>query len=544
MDRDTKVLFSEIVKVFTTPPPSEAEVYEEKKFNSYPFDKARKGHNEAVEKILSSDFTFLSSPTGMGKTAIALTAICESDLPSIYIVPRNALQVDIAEKYKIPKEIMFLLGKRKMCDHYIDRDTMLCDLRVVVKGKTYIRYKGELLPYPCEDCPYLAQKKLIEQGLFENTCIPVLNQGNFFEFKNHAKFVVVDEADATFSAIKNAVSYPEQIKADNPEETLRYMLQKYNDALSRIEQQLEDHEALTDSEIIELNKERGEIERRINKIELFLKKYPDKLISYIRGGTTYVEVFEEDMKVVAQRLFPQAKKILLITATPPLNYAKEAIYFTLPFPRVRVFCDFVGNLSVRNLGKVGDDLLAKAVERIIKINSFISKLTGVRKSVIHCGNLNKHGKTVAEILENNGFKPVLMEEGNQAKVIEEFKQGDYDFLCIVAAEYGMDWKEFPLQFVLKVPFADLSDPRVIAIKSLMVRKYGLSEGQHKFHEWYDWDALSRVIQACGRNARDPQAFAVSVILDDCFERLYIRFEDKIPSWFKERLIWVRKPSAG
>ena len=50
--------------------------------------------------------------------------------------------------------------------------------------------------------------------------------------------------------------------------------------------------------------------------------------------------------------------------------------------------------------------------------------------------------------------------------------------------------------------------------------------------------MSRIIQAAGRNARDPNDYAVTLILDWGFYWLWLEFEQNVPSWFKNRLITI------
>lgn len=177
-------------------------------------------------------------------------------------------------------------------------------------------------------------------------------------------------------------------------------------------------------------------------------------------------------------------------------------------------------------------LLEAAVKLMLETYNFVCRLLKLDKfkTAVHCGNLKKHGKMVYDLLKVNGKKPLLMVEGKQGEYIERFIKGDYDFFCGVALEYGYDWSFIPCQFIVKMPFPDLEDARVQGIRETL--------GEEKFKEWYSWEAMSRVIQASGRNARNPRDFAVTVILDSNFTWVFKKYKDKVPEWFKKRVVFA------
>lgn len=519
-------LFNQIFKIIAEVYQSEVVIEtEEPKYRHYPFSTAWKGHNKFITHILNSkDICYLTSPTGTGKTAIYLTAAAESGLKTLVIVPRNGLQEQVAlYSSKIGISILYLFERTKMCNKNLQNPP--CLKRFRRRGRWYFKLNGKILEYPCPDCPYEIRKNIIKDLFKENECIAVMNQGNFWFLRSQAEFVVIDEADETLRSITDAVSYPEWYESNDPHEVLSWMKEKVVSIINKVLKALE--EVRKDDELIKLNLLLNKLERKLRKIEFFMSYPADKLITYIKGKSTYVEVFDNPVNIV-KRLFPESK-ICLVTATPPLNVNIDNNNDVMPF-RAKVIYAPIGRMSVRNVFVKGNvDLLEKAAEFIAKTYDYVVKLTGMKKAPIHCGNLARHGIKIYEILKEDGFKILLMEEGNQVQTIREFLQGDYDFLCVVAAEYGYDWGFSPVQYILKVPYADLEDPRLQAIRKLL---------GEKFNEWYEWDALSRLIQACGRNARGPNDFGITIILDSCFEKLYNRFRDKVPKWFRDRLVWL------
>jgi len=523
MERLLNEVFKAIADAFGTTVSIETEP---PRYKSYPFETAWKGHNDAIHTVMNSELSFLTFPTGYGKTAIYLTAARELDLRTLVVVPRNELQKQVASyEPLIGFPILYLFERSKMCPKKQGK-TPPCLRKFRKNGKWYFKLGGEVIEFPCDDCPYEIRKNTIKELFRESECIAVMNQGNFWFLRPQAEFVVVDEADETLRSVTDAVSYPRQYSSDDSLEVLEWMRDCITEDLEKVMRALET--TRNDNELEKLNNLLQKLERKARKIEFFMDYPPEKLITYIKGSKTFVEVFDSPINVV-RRLFPDAK-ICLVTATPPIDGAGSRTDFKIPF-RARVIYAPLGNMSERNVFRKGNtELLDKAAEFIIKTYDYTVTLTGMKKAPIHCGNLSKHGLRIYEILKANGRKAVLMEEGNQINSIKEFIQSDADFFCAVAIEYGLDWGFSPIQYVLKVPFADLGDPRLKAIKKLL--------GKDKFNEWYNWDALSRLIQACGRNARRPDDFGVTIILDSCFERLYKRFESKIPQWFKDRLVWL------
>lgn len=504
---------------------------ERPKFECYPYPTAWKGHNEAISAILDSDMAFLTSPTGSGKTIVYLVSAVESGLRSLVIVPRNGLQEQVASyEDKIGVSMLYLFDRSKMCNK-VQGKNIPCSRKFRKNGKWFFKLGKEIVEYPCKDCPYEERKRTIKQLFRDNECIAIMNQGNFWFLRTLAEFVIIDEADETLRTITDAVSYPAKYESDDPLEVLGWMKSRIVEEIDKTVKALEI--VRNDDELEKLNRVLQNLERKLRKIEFFMSYPPEKLITYIKGKSTYVEVFDDPLNIV-KKLFPNAK-ICMVTATPPLNNTKR-IEYVLPF-RARVIYAPLGNMSERNVIRKGHtELLEKAVDFIIKTYDYTVNLTGMKKAPIHCGNLGKHGMMVYELFKVNGRKALLMEEGFQVKSVEEFIKGDYDFFCAVAIEYGYDWGFSPIQYILKVPYAYWGDPKLKAIRKVL--------GKEKFNEWYDWDALSRLIQACGRNARSPSDFGITVILDSCFERLYRRFEDRIPKWFKERLVWLAGDSNG
>ena len=78
------------------------------------------------------------------------------------------------------------------------------------------------------------------------------------------------------------------------------------------------------------------------------------------------------------------------------------------------------------------------------------------------------------------------------------------------------------QVIAKIPWPSLGDP---------VTSY-LTE---KDQEYYSWETIKIVLQACGRICRKLDDWGITYILDSTFERLYTKNRSMFPEYFRESL---------
>ena len=204
----------------------------------------------------------------------------------------------------------------------------------------------------------------------------------------------------------------------------------------------------------------------------------------------------------------------------------KPIEYSVPM-RTKIIYAPVGLMTSRNVFQMhNEQLLDAAGWTIINIFEIFKALFDSKKAVIHCGNLGKHGILMDGIFEGLGYRAILHESGKLKATIEEFLDGVVPFLLVVSAEYGMDFKDIDLQFILKVPYAAM-DERLKALEKEI--------GKPAFKEWYSLDAMNRLVQQCGRVGRGANDFGVTFILDSKFLNLYDKYLDKLPGWFKMRV---------
>jgi ATP-dependent DNA helicase DinG len=90
---------------------------------------------------------------------------------------------------------------------------------------------------------------------------------------------------------------------------------------------------------------------------------------------------------------------------------------------------------------------------------------------------------------------------------------------------GVDLKDdlSRFQIVVKVPYPDLTDKRIIKMKE-------------KDPKWYTWNTVLRLVQAYGRSVRSKDDYATTYILDSSISYLLKSSQDLLPKWFTEAIV--------
>ena len=205
----------------------------------------------------------------------------------------------------------------------------------------------------------------------------------------------------------------------------------------------------------------------------------------------------------------------------------KTIEYSVPM-RTAIFYTPIGLMTARNVFTMHNEHLLLEASKFISNMYLVHKnMFGGEKAVIHCGNLGRHGTILNEYLKQEGYTTILHEAGKLKQTLERFLSTDTQFLLVVSAEYGLDFKNITLQFILKVPFAAMDE---------CLRALEKSIGKKSFREWYAMDAMNRLVQESGRVGRGMNSFGCTFVLDSKFLTLYQKYKDKLPEWFVERLV--------
>ncbi len=89
---------------------------------------------------------------------------------------------------------------------------------------------------------------------------------------------------------------------------------------------------------------------------------------------------------------------------------------------------------------------------------------------------------------------------------------------------GVDLKDelSRFQIIVKVPYPDLTDKKVSAMKD-------------RDPKWYNWHTVLRLAQSYGRSVRGPDDFATTYILDSSITYLLKSAQEIVPKWFSEAI---------
>lgn len=125
---------------------------------------------------------------------------------------------------------------------------------------------------------------------------------------------------------------------------------------------------------------------------------------------------------------------------------------------------------------------------------------------------------------------IFHSEWDKTAKFEQFKSSSPTKGSVLVASgmyegVSLDYDVARWQCIAKVPWLSLDDGAV---------KWKSEQDP----EWYTWQTLKHLIQACGRVCRTPSDYGKTYILDSTFEKLLTASEeyDLIPAWFAEALL--------
>jgi len=480
----------------------------------------------AINEVLSrfrNDYriVILSAPTGAGKEAVHVT------IARYYggqIIKLNKRLQQELWKYEVPP----IFGRNEydcaiLCEVYGEgkadkapcllkkKDGIPCPIKQELQEEercngdhsSCILYFGSCL---CKQCEWSGANRFID-GVLDGGGIITSNHGNFWKWRQKSTFNGFDEAEKIFGAGMQRIKLSTSVEVENSEEGIRKALTKEIDHVRE--------------EISKVKEMVGKIDVRkaaelVYKLELKLERLYDFYtnVDICFAYKNYVEILPTEMAVRVKRIVGNAY-CLLVSATP-----------VGPFPQVRyevphrhaVYRFYTSNLSVTRPNHT--EAMEKASNDLINVCSRFIEEELTEKIVVECvsySNIEYLSKKLS-----SHFLVSSQVRNRYRQSIEEFIASNADIFLGAGISRGIDFsqQEIALAVLFKVPYPTL-DERIKAI----IERAG--------REYYDLVALREAIQFCGRVARE-QKFAVSLILDLAFERLYQRYYDWVPLWFRER----------
>lgn len=147
------------------------------------------------------------------------------------------------------------------------------------------------------------------------------------------------------------------------------------------------------------------------------------------------------------------------------------------------------------------------------------------KGIIHASYAQ--ARFLKQYLGTLGGRVLYHDSENKMDVLQEFLDSPPDSGKALVASGMHEGVDLPYdlarwQVVAKIPWKSLANPAI---------KYK-SESEP---DWYIWETLKYLIQACGRVARTPEDYGVTYILDKTFWRLYNQGKHLAPSWWLDAI---------
>jgi hypothetical protein len=250
----------------------------------------------------------------------------------------------------------------------------------------------------------------------------------------------------------------------------------------------------------------------------FLESYAELCFKYQRKDRIFVEVSPSNVSILKDKLFKD-KQVIIVSATlgdfdiPSFSYSI--------WQRRGIFYAPVGKMTSREL-QAKPFMMDRAAEAIETTSAIAEGMFDTHKFPVHCGNLTTHAPRLMELLGEDCC--TIHTKGNLMSTIDKFVNNDTRYLLIAGADYGGDFTWAKIQFILKFPYANL-DERMRTLERTM--------GKEMFNEYYVGEAISRVVQQCGRVCRGFGDFGASIILDAKFMEVYRMNKDRFPVWFRD-----------
>lgn len=190
----------------------------------------------------------------------------------------------------------------------------------------------------------------------------------------------------------------------------------------------------------------------------------------------------------------------------------------IPAERRPVYLDFVTSVTRKNIETAS-----------AKIGEYIRNLAARRpgeKGLIHATY------EMAQLLRPHlpGDRFLFHTNENKRQVYEQFREDKTGKVLIGSGMYeGLDLPDDygRWQVVAKIPWPSLGDPAIDKMRE-------------NDEDWYNWQTLKQLLQACGRICRHPEDRGDTYLVDSSFMKLYNNAKELMPEWWLEALNWKSK----
>jgi Rad3-related DNA helicase len=184
-------------------------------------------------------------------------------------------------------------------------------------------------------------------------------------------------------------------------------------------------------------------------------------------------------------------------------------------------------IYLMNIAWLNAKTLTQSLPTIANAVNNIMSIHRNEKGIIHTTSYSQLQFIRDNISKENATR--LIETGpkfDRNKILQKHIQSKSPTVLISPSLYlGIDLKDYlsRFQIIVKVPYPDLTDRKVAALKQ-------------RDPKWYTWNTILRLVQAYGRSVRSKDDFATTYILDNSISYLLRDAKEMLPKWFSDAII--------
>lgn len=488
--------------------------------------------NSIVDAFLNKDYknVVVEAPTGFGKSLVnymvALILFEHEGFDAWYTTPQVSL-LDQLEKDKLIDAlggIAIIKGKDKyICPFHrgINKEPVPVNLAPCNTQKGFVCRKYD-------QCPYnIAKAKAMDSWIAGMSFAFMILTKDIDRYWGTRDLLIVDEADDLESW---AVDFG-TLKFTTPQTFPNiYSVMRWAEVqLSNIRRKIRFYEEIP-TKNAQIAAMLESLKRKEMKLEFFLddaEEHPDNWTFTKKGATLELKPIDAGI-ILNSTIWWRGQYRLITSATiGPLQEFKrytglrgKTLFIRVPHPIPAVNRPII----IKAVGKMTKEERQNTYDRLIETIVAIANQHSDEKGIIHA-----HSYEIAnEIKRRLSLDRKIITHGKDDRTdkLSEFMSSDEPaiFVC-VGFERGLDLK-YDLarwQIITKVPYPDISDPRV---REIWVKR--------KNWRWARYQAIKTLIQACGRIVRAEDDYGVTYILDSSINHL-LKYKKEFPSWFLEAI---------
>jgi Rad3-related DNA helicase len=127
-----------------------------------------------------------------------------------------------------------------------------------------------------------------------------------------------------------------------------------------------------------------------------------------------------------------------------------------------------------------------------------------------------------------GDRYMFHDRDNKKKQYEAFRAADPTDGAILIACGMYEGVDLPedlgrWQVISKIPWMSLGNPAIRHLAELDP-------------EWYNWETIKTLVQACGRICRTPTDYGITYVLDTSVQRIFREAEYMLPRWWLDAIL--------